>query len=340
MITIDGSLGEGGGQVLRTSLALSVIHQTPLSIHNIRANRRPSGLRRQHLTGALAAAEICGGELEGGALKSTELKLAPDKIEPGTYSFSMGTAGSTTLVLQTILLPLWLADGPSEVTVEGGTHNQSAPPYDFLKQSFLPLLNRMGGRVDLELEGWGFYPAGGGRISCAIEPPSSLNPFHLTERGPLVRRRARAIVSRLPRHIATCELKVVKKSLGWKEEELEVVEVKDSRGPGNILILEIEFEGVTEVFTGFGRKGVKAEDVARRVCREVKAYLDADVAVGEHLADQLLMPMALGEGGSFTTTTPSLHTKTQAEVIRKFMEVDIHWEELGPKRWEVVVKKM
>src|SRR2546428_9297761 len=160
MITIDGSFGEGGGQILRTALSLSLATGTPFRIENIRAGRKKAGLLRQHLTAVLAAAEIGAAEIEGATLGSTMLTFTPKSVRAGEYRFAVGTAGSGTLVFQTILPALLRASAATRVTIEGGTHNSAAPPFDFLDRTFLPLIRKMGATVSLKLERYGFYPAG------------------------------------------------------------------------------------------------------------------------------------------------------------------------------------
>jgi RNA 3'-terminal phosphate cyclase (ATP) len=183
LIRIDGRLGEGGGQILRTSLSLSLVTGKAFRIENIRAGREKPGLLRQHLAAVLAAAEVCGGEVEGAVPGSSCLTFRPGPVRPGQYRFSVGTAGSATLVFQTVLPALMLGSWPSSVEVEGGTHNMAAPPYDFLSRTFVPLVNRMGPNVSLRFERYGFYPAGGGRFSAEIQPAVALKPLHLGERG-------------------------------------------------------------------------------------------------------------------------------------------------------------
>jgi RNA 3'-terminal phosphate cyclase (ATP) len=340
MLTIDGSQGEGGGQILRTSLALSLVSGTPFRLHHIRAGRTKPGLMRQHLTSVQAAARVGGAEVDGAAIGSRELVFKPkgarsgdgllrpaeceSRAVAGEYRISIGTAGSTTLVFQTILPPLLLADGPSTLILEGGTHNIHAPPFDFLAKAFLPLVERLGGRVEAQLERPGFYPAGGGRCVFTIEPMANrAGRLELLERGEIRRRTARALVSKLPGHIAERELRVVQRDLGWGDECMDVETVLDSPGPGNALMLEIESEHVTEVFTGFGSIGVPAEKVAEVAVEEAKRYLAGGVPVGEHLADQLLLPMALAGGGAFRTLPLSRHSVTNIDVIRMFLDVAI-----------------
>ena len=336
MITIDGSYGEGGGQILRTSLALSLVTGKPFSIHSIRAGRKKPGLMRQHLTAVNAAAEIGRAEIEGNRIGSQAFTFEPGMIKPGNFHFAIGSAGSCTLVFQTILPALIIADKPSEIVLEGGTHNPFAPPFDFLEKAFLPLINQMGPVVQAVLEKPGFYPAGGGRFRVSINP-AGLKRFDLLERGKIIQKTARACVANLPVSIANRELNVIREKLEWDRDGLEAVEVENSQGPGNILILEVKSENVTEVFTGFGQKGTSAEKVAKRAAKSVREYLALDVPVGRYLADQLLIPMALAGGGKFRTLSPTRHTTTNIEVIKKFIDVKIAVNEYDQNRWEIEI---
>ena len=337
MILIDGSEGEGGGQVLRTALALSMVTGQAFRIDQIRANRSKPGLLRQHLTAVQAAMEISGAEALGASLGSSRLDFSPGKVKPGAYRFAIGTAGSATLVLPTVLPPLLLAGSPSELTLEGGTHNPFAPPFDFLARAFLPLLQRMGAKVEARLERHGFYPAGGGKFTVRIEPAGKLQGFELLERGETKRRQARALVANLAPSIASRELAVVKEQLGWSGDELKQEEVKGSPGPGNAVLLEIESEYVTEVFSGFGERGRKAEGVAGAAIEQVRAYLAAGVPVGPHLADQLLIPLVLAGRGAFRTLECSGHLRTNVEVIQRFLPIRIEAAQEGKHAWLVRV---
>ena len=338
MITIDGSFGEGGGQIIRTSCALSLITGKPFRIFNVRARRDKPGLQRQHLTAVTSAAEIGGAQVDGAGVGSREFTFVPGRVTPGDYTFSIGTAGSTTLVLQTVLPPLIIADGPSRLTLEGGTHNVHAPPFEFLQKAFLPLVNRTGPRVTIELERYGFYPPGGGRIHVEIEPGGSRRGFELTERGEISTKRARALVVKLPPSIGERELGVISERLGWDSGQLRVETSDNAFSPGNVLTAEIESAQVTEVLTGIGERGVRAETIAARVADEVEQYLASDAPVGEHLADQLLIPLALAGGGSYLTVPPSLHTTTNIEVIKKFLSVEITAEPVSELMWKIEVR--
>ncbi|UCF69653.1 MAG: RNA 3'-terminal phosphate cyclase [Acidobacteriota bacterium] len=325
MVTVDGARGEGGGQVLRTSLTLSLSTGQPLRIVRIRARRRRPGLMRQHLTAVRAAAAISRAQLEGAALGATELTFEPGQVQPGEYAFDVGSAGSACLVLQTILLPLLTAGGRSRLRLEGGTHNPLAPPFDFIDKAYLPPLRRMGARVEAVLERPGFFPAGGGRIAVRIEPTARLEPIELVEAGPILGCTARAVVANLPRHIAERELSLVREQLGWPAAACRI-ETASALGAGNMLALEIAREALTEVVCAFGRRGVPAERVAAEAVAEVRRYLDANAPVGPHLADQLLLPLALAGGGAFRTCEWTDHARTNAEVIRRFLPFDLRRE--------------
>lgn len=338
MLTIDGSFGEGGGQIIRSSLALSLITVKPFRIYNVRAGRAKPGLQRQHLTAVNAAAEIGHAQVDGAKVGAREFTFIPGEVSPGEYAFDIGTAGSTTLVLQTVLPPLMLANAPSVLALTGGTHNPHAPPFDFLAQTFLPLINRMGPRVTVELERYGFYPPGGGKLNVYIEPAAKLQRLDLIERGEIMAQRARALVVNLPPSIGERELLVVKEQLNWSDDQLRVETSNNAHSPGNVLTIEIESEHLTEIITGMGERGVRAETVAGRAVVEAQKYLALPVPVGEHLADQLLIPLALAGGGSYTTGPLSLHTKTNIEIIKKFLPVEIAVEQMASDVFQVKIQ--
>lgn len=327
-IVIDGAAGEGGGQILRTSLALAVVTGRPVRIERIRAGRARPGLQRQHLACVEAAAAVSGGRVEGARLHGAYVELEPGPVRPGAYRFSIGTAGSALLVLQTVLAPLLVASGPSEVVIEGGTHNPMSPPFEFVSRCFAPVLERMGARLTLVLERPGFYPEGGGRLVARIEPAPArrLSPVEHVAVGPIVRRRATAVLSQLPAHIGERELAAVRAGLGWHARECAIEEVQ-AAGPGNVLLLEVERRSAgassIELVTAFGEKGVTAERVVERAMRTMRAYLAADVPVGEHLADQLMIPFALAGGGRYRTLALSGHATTNLQVIQRFLPIAI-----------------
>ncbi len=328
-IELDGSVGEGGGQILRTALSLPMVTGTPFVIANIRAKRPKPGLLRQHLTAVHAAATVCGARVDGATLGSTALRFTPDVIRAGQHHFAIGSAGSCTLVLQTVLPALMLANASSEITLEGGTHNSMAPPYPFIADAFLPLLARMGVKVELALQRHGFYPAGGGRITARISPVEKLMPLTLNTRGELLDCRACAVVAGVAGHVARRELDVISAALVLTPEKLQLTTLPENEGPGNVVTITRQHAAVTEVFAAFGERGVSAEAVAKRVLNDVQAYAASDAAVGEHLADQLMLPMALAGRGEFTAIRASEHACTNAKVIEKFLPVDIKIAQLG-----------
>jgi RNA 3'-terminal phosphate cyclase (ATP) len=286
---------------------------------NVRANRPKPGLRRQHLTALRAAAAICSAAVTGAAVDSGELEFTPGELRPGDYHFDVGSAGSTMLVLQTVLPPLITAGGPSTLLLEGGTHNFGAPPFPFLEETFLPLIRRMGAEVDVALERAGFAPAGGGRVLVAIKPAARLRPIELPERGPIRRRLVRVAVAGLPTEIASREIAAAGEVLDLKDREWRIDELPPDQGPGNIVTVHLESDHLTEVFTAFGQKGVPAERVGRRAAEDATRYVDANVPVGECLADQLLLPLALAGGGAFVTLPLSMHARTNIQTIREFL---------------------
>lgn len=325
-IVIDGSMGEGGGQILRSALALSLVTGKPCRIEKIRAGRKKPGLLRQHLTALEAATEVGRAGVTGAEIGSARITFEPTTISAGEYRFAIGTAGSTTLVLQTILPALLLAPKPSHLVLEGGTHNPLAPPFDFLQKAFLPILGRMGARCEATLDCPGFYPAGGGKMQITVQPSARLAPLELLSRGEMVGRKARAIVANLPRHIAERELNAVRKKVSWPDESFQVEEVRECHGPGNILLIELQFENVIEVFTAFGEKGIPAEAVADQAVECALKYLKTNAVAGPHLADQLLLPFAIAGAGAFTTMPLTRHSSTNIEVIGKFLDIGIEVE--------------
>ncbi|WP_109809619.1 RNA 3'-terminal phosphate cyclase [Sphingosinithalassobacter portus] len=318
MIIIDGSEGEGGGQVVRNACALSLVTGQPFRITHVRGRREKVGLMRQHVTAIEAACAIGGAECEGLRVGSTEIGFTPGRVTPGEYHFAVGTAGSTGLVLQTVLMPLLAADAPSRLVLEGGTHNMMAPPFEFLTRAFLPIVNRMGPSVEARLVRHGFFPRGGGRIEVDITP-APLRPIDCLDRGAATGHAASVLFAALPLPVAERMLKAARKKLpGWAEDAFVVRELPVDQGPGTILLLEAAFENVTEVVSGFGKLGVTAERVAATAAGRMAGYLASDAFAGPYLADQLLLPFALAGGGSFTTVRPSQHSLTAATIIERF----------------------
>lgn len=335
MITIDGSEGEGGGQVLRNAAALSLVTSEPFRITNIRGKRPKPGLMRQHVTAIEAASVIGGAETPGLAVGSTELSFKPGKVTPGDYHFAVGTAGSTSLVLQTVLMPLIFADAPSRLVLEGGTHNMMAPPFEFLERAFLPIINRMGPTVTAKLIRHGFYPRGGGRVEVEITP-APLRRIECVDRGALISRSAMAYIAGLSDEIAEREIKEAKKRLpDWPEDAFAIRTLPESVGPGNIVMIEAAYETVTEISSGFGKLGASSESIAKDAARRVAGFMATDAFAGPYLADQLLLPFALAGGGQFTTVKPSQHSRTAADIIALFTGRVTRFEENTKGPWLV-----
>ncbi|WP_338768090.1 RNA 3'-terminal phosphate cyclase [Massilia sp. METH4] len=326
MIELDGSTGEGGGQILRSSLTLSMITGQPFHIRNIRANRAKPGLMRQHLMAVRAAATVCDAQVSHAEVGSAELSFSPRSIKGGIYEFAIGTAGSATLVLQTLIPALLHADVPSVIKVSGGTHNPKAPPAHFIEHAYVPVLRAMGAQVDFELKRFGFYPNGGGEVCAAVWPCARLAQLHLTERGTLREGRADAYVAAIPLAVAHRELESIGKGLHWRDDQLFAHPLANDQGPGNAVLIVLRSEHVTEVFSSVGEKRRRAEDVAGDAILEAKRYLISGAALGEHLGDQLMLPLALAGGGSYTLDHVSQHAITNAEVIAQFLPVHVSFE--------------
>jgi RNA 3'-terminal phosphate cyclase (ATP) len=340
MLLIDGSAGEGGGQVLRTALGLSLVTGKEFRIVRIRGRRERPGLLRQHLTCVQAAAKLSGADVHGAELGSQELVFRPRALQAGDFEFAIGTAGSTTLVLQAVLPALLRAPGPVTLAIEGGTHNSLAPPFEFLERALVPLLGRLGAKLEVSLVRHGFEPAGGGRIEVKVTP-APLGSLELVARGKLLRREAKAVVAAIPIKVAMRELGVVREELAFTDAELLPLQL-EAPSPGNAVTLTLEYEQVTDVFVGLGAQGIMAEKVARRAAGEVRRSLRTDAPVGLHLADQLIVPLAIARGGVFRTVEPTEHTRTQLELVPRFLPVKI---DAGPEAtnaatWRIAVQPL
>jgi RNA 3'-phosphate cyclase len=334
LIEIDGSYGEGGGQILRTALAFSAILKIPILIKNIRVGRKNPGLAHQHLTAVNAAAKISGAEVEGNTLSSQTLRFIPKEIRPGEHQFDVGTAGSVTLLLQALLLPLCLARSNSKLTVIGGTHVEWSPPFHYLSEVFLPTLKWMGVSVEATIEKWGFYPKGGGKIQVKIDPAREFKPISLINPGSLKKIRGISAISNLPRHVADRQkdqaLKRIAEELK-RDIEIEVVYDVPSKGQGSFLFLVAEYERTMAGFSSLGAKGKPAEKVADEAVDSLKDYIKSNCCVDSHLADQLVPFMTLAKGNSsFTTPQMTEHLFTNLWVIGHFIETKVRTRgELG-----------
>jgi RNA 3'-terminal phosphate cyclase (ATP) len=318
-VVIDGSRGEGGGQILRTSLALSLITGTPLHMMQIRANRSKPGLQRQHAACVHAAAQLSGATVTGGEVGSNELRFAPGTSWAEDLTIDIGTAGSTTLVIQTILVPAIASGRPLRARITGGTHNPFAPPFEFLDRVFLPHLRAMGADVTLTLEKHGMMPHGGGVILVEVRP-GKLHPVDIVEAPGVAHSRAIAIVAGLARHIGDRELEVACEEM--PDPVCQLVEL--AHGPHNVFMCEAELaNGYRELVIAHGEKGKPAERVALEAIDELHAWVESEVPVGEHLADQLLLPLAVAGGGRYRTGPLSLHATTNIDTIGAFVDLPI-----------------
>ncbi len=363
VLTIDGSYGEGGGQVLRTSLALSTITGRSVRIINIRAGRRKPGLRPQHLTGVRAAAKICDANLRGAKLNSLSLYFEPrSKPQAGTYHFDVaqaakgGSAGSVSLILQTVVTPLLLAEGTSNLTLRGGTHVAWSPPLDYVRRVFLPTLARMGGEAKANIEKWGWFPIGGGVVRAVVQGggnpgqglqngdspdsedsehttdgrrlPSPLHGLDLRSRGKPLRVRGVSASSNLAKHIRVRQERAALQYLrsSGVNARIDVVNAP-AKGKGTVVFLWAECENAVAGFTSLGALGKPAEQVAEDAAQALVSYLRGNAALDCYLSDQLVLPMALAEGPSrFTTIEVTQHLLTNAWVINQFLPGSIRVE--------------
>lgn len=345
VVNIDGSYGEGGGQVLRTALTLSALTGQPTRIHSIRAGRRNPGLAPQHLTAVLATARVCDADVRGAAIGSTEITLHPrSRPRPADYSVDVtqaaqgGSAGSVALIFQTLLLPLTFTAAASQLTLKGGTHVAWSPPFEYLAHVYLPTVARMGLRAECRLDAWGFYPVGGGQITASIHglgqpegmaaadgPDRTLTPLTLCERGTLKRVWGTAVACNLPADIAQRMANRARNVLSGAGLRATLTPRRERGvGPGAGLFLIAEYENALAGFSALGAKGKPADRVADAACQELLAHHASDAPVDLHLADQVLLPMALAQGrSSFHTHCITQHLLTNAYIIQRFIPARI-----------------
>jgi RNA 3'-terminal phosphate cyclase (ATP) len=328
MIELDGSMGEGGGQILRSSLALSLITQKPFRLFKIRAGRAKPGLQPQHLASVRAAATIGQAVVRGDNLSAQELTFEPGPVVPGKYRFAIGTAGATGLVLHTVYLPLaWKTAGPSEVTMVGGTHVNTSPCFHFLATTWRTYLERLGIAVKLRLLNPGFYPRGGGVIDAVIQPVTRINGLTLTKRGTIDTASGFSAVAGLPDHIARRQLRRLVYRLKSFDVNASIVGEEWEGGPGVVLAATFEQAPVPTMFFALGSKGKPAEAVADEVADEAGKWLTSGAPVDPHSADQIVLPLSLADGPSeFAVSTLTRHLSTNIAVIRAFLERDISVE--------------
>ncbi len=336
MLHIDGSQGEGGGQILRTALTMAMVTGIDIKIDKIRAGRKKPGLMRQHLACVKAAQTVSEAWVGAAKVGSTEITFKPRTIKAGDYHFAVGTAGSTLLIFQTVLPALALAEGRSRLSFEGGTHNFFAPSYDFIRLAYLPLLRKMGVEVDTKLIRHGFYPQGGGQWQAVIEPTGNIGDLNLLNRGELQSKEAVISSANIPGHVAIRELGEISRHCKWSEDTLRAERV-ECMGSGNIVSMRLHHEHCSEVIESVGRIGVSAERVARMAIRDMRRYQTTSAPVGEHLADQLMLPLAIGKGGVFRTLNPSLHAQTNRDVIHLFTPKRFRFRQLARDYWEISI---
>ena len=338
IIEIDGSQGEGGGQILRTSLSLAACYGKPIHIRHIRHGRKKPGLMRQHLACVNAIKRVCNAKVKGASIGSTAVEFIPAEIKAGNYQFSVGSAGSSTLVFQTVLPALLLAEKESTLVLEGGTHNPMAPSYDFIQYAFLPVLKQMGIQFSMEIERYGFYPVGAGKWVIKITPAARYTRINIEQRGELIASSAKCISASIPLHVIDREKKQLLKRLNWPNQSVVTKEV-NSLGAGNIVAIKLNYQKVTEVIESIGAVGIRSENVANRAIGLFQCYQDQGAPVGHYLADQLLLPMAITEGGSFVTSVLSEHCRTNIAVIQQLTERVIKAEQIkGKRKWKITVE--
>ncbi len=325
IIRIDGSFGEGGGQILRTALSLSAITKKPFEIYNIRANRKTPGLSHQHLQAVNATAQICNAEVIGNQLQSTDLKFYPREIRAGTYYFNIGTAGSIPLVLQTIFYPLSLTGDPSLINIIGGTHVTHSPCIDYLTHQWLYFLKKIGFDAEVKTLRAGFYPRGGGEVSIKIKPTSQLQPLRIEKRGKLIQVKGISTVSNLDINIAQRQqLQAKKRLLEYGIPHEISLEEMPAIGKGTMLLLIGKFEHSQCCYFSLGAIGKRAETVADEACNELSFFLETTGVVDEHLADQLIIPLTLTKGTSrFITPKVTQHFLTNVAIVKLFLPVGI-----------------
>ena len=327
IMEMDGSMGEGGGQIFRTSLSMAAISGAHVRIANIRAGRSRPGMLRQHLTGLNALHSICGGDMSGAELGNTHVEVQFGRARAGEYTFSVGSAGSVFLVLQTVMWPLLLTDGPSRIVLEGGTHNSGAPCFEFMAETFVPAIAQMGVELTMRLERHGFFPAGGGRVVVDLQPLHSWKRVSWLNAGPVTSRSAKALVAAQPTGMAMALLSRLGRFEPWRVEEPRPTVVTSSRGPGLALVLSLQREPfASTVFEPVERRREAAEAVETAIA-QTDALERTEAPVCEHLADQLLIPMSLAGGGEFRTPHISEHTRTNAIVLRQILGVRIELAE-------------
>ncbi len=337
-IIIDGSQGEGGGQILRSSLSLSVLLLKPFEMINIRANRPNPGIQAQHLKAIEASALISNAITEGASLKSSKLRFIPREIKAGNFKFNIGTAGSTSLVLQTLYLPLSFAPATSVISIIGGTHVPWSPTFDYLKNCWLYFMEKIGFKISVDLKRAGFYPHGGGEVKAIINPITEIKPLNIIDRGKLLKIEIYSAHSNLTDEVAKRQAKTAEKILkNYAEVEIVIDELESYSKNTTIAITGI-FENTVCCYTNLGEKGKRAEIVAEEACEKFLNFLSSDSALDEYIADQILLPLSIANDVSeFTVLKITNHIRTNMETIKNFLDVDFEIKEFG-KSFKIKVK--
>jgi RNA 3'-terminal phosphate cyclase (ATP) len=324
-VLIDGSEGEGGGQVLRTSLTMSMLTSQPFEMIRIRAKRPNPGLQPQHLQALLAAQQICGATVEGAEKGSRRVRFMPGETHSGSYRFDIGTAGATSLVLHTLYLPLSRCDQPSTLHIHGGTHVPWSPSYLHLVDAWLPCLRAMGFRLELTLQRAGFYPHGGGELVVTIQPVTTLQSLRLASRGDLREVRVFSAHTNLTDEVASRQAGAAERLL--RQAGLRPV-VEETHLPSwsrnTVCAITGTFQHTQVCYSALGERGKRAERVAEEACRAFLTFLHTDATVDEYVADQLVLPMALANGPS-TLRTPRItsHLLTNIATLQQFLPTAI-----------------
>jgi RNA 3'-terminal phosphate cyclase (ATP) len=327
ILDIDGNYGEGGGQILRSSLALSAILNRPICINRIRAGRKSPGLAPQHLTSVNAVAAITNAEVIGGAIGSETVTFRPHEIRGGNYTFDVAdirpSAGALSLVFQSIAWPLSYAKVPSTVTLRGGTHVPWSPTVHYLQEVFVPIASKFGFDASIQLNRWGWYPKGGGEVVAKVYPTANCEGITLAYRGKLQAVHGISAASNLPEHIINRQHNQIQKRLAQLDSPVSIERIRgESTGQGTFVFLKAEFENVNAGFSALGARGKRAESVADEACQALETFLASDAAIEPHLADQLILPMALAAGESrFTTSLITRHLTTNIWLIEQFLPV-------------------
>ena len=323
MLSIDGSYGEGGGQIIRTAVALSVLTDTPITITNIRANRPVPGLRPQHFTAVCCLQAMCQAKIEGLSVGSSTLTFTPRAIIPGSYSFDVGTAGSITLVFQTCLLSALRSTAPITIRLKGGTDVRWAPSWDYFTRVFLPLICKMGITTEVHLQSRGYYPAGGGDATMTITPAEKLRPFQVVDSQSFSEMHGIINIANLPDHIATrMKHAAMKTALRHHLQAFLQVEATSSASSGTGIVVWSETEETVLGANVLGEKGVSAESVGESAAAQLCNEIMSGATVDRYAIDQLLPYLVYAPKGSACLVRElSNHANTHMWLLKQFFPV-------------------